>query len=76
MLSGDIHVNPGPQHNSLTFCQWNLNSITTRDRVKISLIEAYNSIFHHDIIALTETFLNESISDDDICEFLTKHQKR
>ena len=32
----------------------------------MSLIEAYNSVFHYDIIALSETYLNESIKDEGI----------
>ena len=31
-----------------------------------SLIEAYNSVFHYDIISLSETNLNESINDKDV----------
>ena len=53
--------------DSLRFCHWNLNGVCARDKIKISLIEAYNSVFHHDIIALSETYLNElSIKDEDI----------
>ena len=39
-LAGDIHPHPGPINNSLKFCHWNLNSIFTRNKIKISLIEA------------------------------------
>ena len=52
--------------DSLRFCHWNLNGVCARDKIKISLIEAYNSVFHYDIIALSETYLNESIKDEDI----------
>ena len=37
-----------------------------RDKIKIPLIEAYNSIFHYDIIALSETIINNSVRDEDI----------
>ena len=39
-LAGDIHPNPGPLHGKLKFGHWNLNSILTRNKSKISLIEA------------------------------------
>ena len=50
----------------LKFCHWNLNGIIAIDRIKIPLIEAYNSIFHYDIIALSETIINNSVQDEDI----------
>ena len=43
-----------------------MNGIIARDRIKIPLIEAYNSIFHYDIIALSETIINNSVQDEDI----------
>ena len=43
-----------------------MNGIIARDKIKIPLIEAYNSIFHHDIIALSETIINNSLQDEDI----------
>ena len=64
--SGNVHPNPGPVADSLRFCHWNINGVYARDKTKISLIEAYNSVFHYDIIALSETYLNESIKDEDI----------
>ena len=36
------------------------------DKNKVSLLEAYNSVYHNDIIALTETKLNQGIPDDKI----------
>ena len=64
ILAGDIHPHPG--HNSLKFCHWNLNSILTRNKIKISLIEAYNSVFYYDLFAISESLLNKSIEDDEI----------
>ena len=63
---GDMHPHPGQVNIGLKFCHWNLNGINARDKIKIPLIEAYNSIFHHDIIALSETIINNSIRDEDI----------
>ena len=65
-LSGNVHPNPGPTSNSLKFCHWNLNGTCARDKIKISLIEAYNSVFHYDIIVFSETYCNESIKNEDI----------
>ena len=31
LVAGDVHPHPGPVHNSLKFCHWNLNSIVARD---------------------------------------------
>ena len=62
ILCGDVEVNPGPgQWTSLSFCHWNLNSISAHDFVKVSLLEAYNAIHKFDIIYLSETFLNKLV---------------
>ena len=67
LLSGDIEVNPGPNRNGfLKFCHWNLNSICAREQIKISLIEAYNSIHRYDIFAISETMLVDTVHNDDI----------
>ena len=65
-MAGGIHPHPGQVDVGLKFCHWNLNGIIARDRIKIHLIEAYNSIFHYDIIALSETIINNSVPDEDI----------
>ena len=67
LLAGDIESNPGPnREQSLKFCHWNLNSTCAREGIKIPLIEAYNTIYHHDILALSETMLNASIDSERI----------
>ena len=51
ILCGDVEVNLGPsQWTSLSFCHWNLNSISAHDFVKVSQLEAYNAIHKFDII--------------------------
>ena len=66
ILCGDVEVNPGPgQWTSLSFCHWNLNSISAHDFVKVSLLEAYNAIHKFDRICLSETFLNSFLQNDD-----------
>ena len=64
ILSGNVLENPGPNNCNLKFFHWNLDSITARDNTKISLIEAYNSVFSYDLIAISETRLDLSISNE------------
>ena len=66
ILYGDVHPNPGPFIDGLKFCHWNLNSICARDKIKTPLIEAYNSVFHYDLIALSKKNLNETIHNEEI----------
>ena len=66
ILCGDVEVNPGPsQWISLSFCHWNLNSISVHDFVIVSLLEAYNAMHTFDIICLSEAFRNSSLQNDD-----------
>ena len=63
--SSDIEENPGPKPNSceyLSICHWNLNSISAHNFIKLSLLRAYISINKIDIICLSETYLDSSIS--------------
>ena len=68
MLSGDIETNPGPDPgylSSFSFCHWNLNSIAAHNFIKMSLLQAYNTINRFDIICLSETYLDNSYHTDD-----------
>ena len=60
LISGDIHPHPGPFELGLKFCHWNLNGILARNKIKIPLMEACNTVLYYDIIALSETFLNNT----------------
>ena len=62
LLSGDVETNPGPE--TLDFCTWNLNSITAYDFLRVSLIEAYNSVHNYDLIGIVETHLDSTVEDD------------
>ena len=66
LRAGDISPNPGPFKNGLRFFHWNLKSLNAREKVKIPLIESYNSIYHYDLIAISESMLDKSIPNDDI----------
>ena len=61
LLSGDIEMNPGPE--TLDFCTWNLNSIIAHDFLRVSLIEAFNSVYKHDLIGIVETHLDSTFDD-------------
>ena len=50
----------------LKFCHWNLDSIAVNDFIKIPLIEAYYSVYNYDLIALSETYLDSSITNETI----------
>ena len=66
--SGDIEQNPGPKPSScqsFSICHWNLNSISAHNFIKLSLLRPYIAIHKFDVVCLSETYLNASISNDD-----------
>ena len=66
LLSGDIEKNPGPKSNTnLKVCHWNLNSLQSHNFAKVSSLKTYNALYKYDIICLSETFLDSSISSND-----------
>ena len=63
-----VTLKPGPAvstFKSLTVCHCNLNSIWLVNFLKLRLLEGYLAVHKFDIICLSETFLDSSISDDD-----------
>ena len=66
MRDGDLHPHPGPSRNLLKFMDWNLNSLVAHDGIRVPLIQSYNLIQNYDLIAITETALNEYTSDETI----------
>ena len=69
MMSSDVHPNPGPAitnqnfHSGfLSFCNWNLNTLSKDNFYRISLLEAHNTLFKYDIISLCETSLSDEIT--------------
>ena len=65
--SGDVETNPGPKRIStetLSFCHWNLNSISSHNYVKISLLKACITVHKFDIICLSGTYLDFSARPD------------
>ena len=64
LVSGDVETNPGPE--TLDFFTWNLNSITAHDFLRVSLIEAYNSVYNYDLIGIVETHLYSTVDKDNL----------
>ena len=64
-LCPDIHPNPGPAQSNqfaagfLSFCNWNLNTLSKNDFSRITLLEAHNTEHNYDIISLCETSLDD-----------------
>ena len=69
ILSGDVKVNPEPKNSvseCLSICHWNLNSILPHDYSKLFLLKAYILAHKFDIICLSETYLDSTVSLDDV----------
>ena len=67
-LNGDIEENPGHKPSSCDkffICHWSLNSISAHNFIKISLLRACISTHNFDILCLSETCLDSSISGYD-----------
>ena len=61
---GDIELNPGPQKvktKSLFVCHWNLNSLSAHNFSKLTQLKAYISVYKHDFICLSKTYLDSTI---------------
>ena len=66
LRSGDVETNLGPKKSSvIKFCHWNLNGLAAHDFLKVSLIEAFITTHNFDIICLSETFLDSTVSQHD-----------
>ena len=66
LLHGGIDYNPSPKKKEQTYfslCHWNVNSLVAYK--KMFLLAAYNSVYRHDIICISESSLDLTISDDD-----------
>ena len=61
---GDIELNPGPKellnNKSLSICHCNLNSLTAHNYSKLTQLKAYISIYKHDFVCLSETYLDSA----------------
>ena len=59
-------MNPGRKKDSskrnFSIAYWNLNSIAAQNFVKLSQLEAYNTVHSDDLICLSETWLDSTTS--------------
>ena len=66
ILSSDVELNPGPKKDiskrNFSIAHWNLNSIAAQNFVKLSQLEAYNTVHRYDLICLSETWLDSTTS--------------
>ena len=75
VLCPDIHPNPGPVHSNnfaggfLSFCNWNLNTLSKDDFTRITLLEAHNTEYNYDIISLCETSLDDEAQVPEMTEY-------
>ena len=60
---GGTELNPGPKYFSV--CHWNLNSITAHNYLKASQLQAFHLVHKFDILCISETHLDSSVSKDD-----------
>ena len=59
---GNIELNPGPKYFSIY--HWNLNSLTAHNYLKFSQLQAFNLVHNFDILCISETHLDSSVSKD------------
>ena len=58
---GGIESNPGKkkkEFNSLSCCDWNVNSLVAQNLSKISQIEPQNSLYNHDFICISQIYFD------------------
>jgi len=61
-MSNDIEKNPGDIiSNYFTFCNWNLNSLATKNFSRKNLLEAHNILHKYDIISVCETGFDDTV---------------
>ena len=68
VISGDLEDTPGPEttlKQNISLYHWNLNVIAAHSCVKVSFLEAYNTVHNFDISCISETFLDYDYSSDD-----------
>ena len=67
LTHGDVETNPGPKKSHWYFscCLWNVNSLISHNILKVSLIEAYNTVHKYDFIRTSETYFDFSVESED-----------
>ena len=69
-VCGEVELNCGPKNKNpcynFSICHWNLNSITAHNFAKVHLLQAYNAIYDFDMICLSESYLDSTVSSDNL----------
>ena len=60
-------TNPGPKKSHLYFScyHWNVNSLIAHNKLKVSLLEAYNTVHKYDFICISETYFDSLVKSED-----------
>ena len=67
-LSDGVQLNPGPKNKvdvNFSIYHWNLNSVAAHNYAKVFLLKAYIAVYKFDIICISETYLDTTITSDD-----------
>ena len=65
VCSADIEINPGTKTKSQIWSyHWKLNSLAAHNFTEVSLLRAFSVTHGYDIICLSETVVDLSISND------------
>ena len=62
-ILNQTHDQRNLKKNSLSVCHWNLNSLSAHNFSKLTQMKAYMSVYKHDFICLSETYLDSSTPD-------------
>ena len=64
LTNSDVETNSGPKKSHLYFscCHWNVNSLIAHNKLKVSLLEAYNTVHKYDFICISETYFDSSLT--------------
>ena len=67
LTHGDVETNPGPKksHSYFSCCHWNVNSLIAHNKLKVSLLEAYNTVHKYDFICISETYFDSLVESED-----------
>ena len=49
----------------VSFCHWNVNSFSGHNYAQVPLLQAFNTLHEFDLICLSETYLDSSISTEE-----------
>ena len=67
-VCGDTELNSVPKNrnscHNFSICHWNLNTIAAHNFTKANLLQAYNVIHDFDMICLSKSYLDSSVSSD------------